>query len=116
MQEPVVDTVQDLNIMSVSEYAQIMKEAGLTGSGRSGPSDKIQVEHVFVFDVSERWEKVVKGIAVGCLDLGRHVVESLRIFAIAGSVGILLWGTSELIASFRTSKRFDDGQGGKVGY
>jgi hypothetical protein len=97
--------------MSMSEYAQIMKEAGLIRSDRGG-SDKIQVEHVFVFDVTEKWEKVVKGIALGCLDLGRHVVNSLRIIAVAGSIGILLWGTSQLVASFRKSTKVITGSQG----
>ena len=92
----------------MSELAQIMKEAGLS-SGSSG--EKIQVEHVFIFDVTEKWEKIVKGIALGCLDLGRHAVDSLRIFAIAGSVGILLWGTSQLVASFRSRKGLEGDEG-----
>lgn len=97
----------------MSEYAQIMKEAGFTSGGgkNGGVSDKIQVEHVFVFDVTEKWEKIVKGIALGCLELGRHVVDTLRVVAVAGSIGILLWGTSQLVTSFR-SKRLD-GEGSK---
>jgi hypothetical protein len=106
--------------MSMSEIAQVMKEAGLVGTGgggsggsgggKSGTSsstslmmDKIQVEHILVLDVSEKWEKIVKGVAVGCLELGRHVVDTLRIAAIACSAGLLLWGVSHLIQACRNN-------------
>jgi len=87
--------------MSASELSQIMREAGLTGGAGGGGSDKIQVEHVLVVSLSEATDKLCKGIVLGCLDLGRHLVESCRILAIAGSVSLLLWGSARLIESFR---------------
>lgn len=80
----------------MSELAQIMREAGLS----AGNSDKIRVEHVLILEVSEKADKIAKAIAVGLLELGRHVVESIRILAVAGSVAVILWGTSQLITSF----------------
>jgi hypothetical protein len=95
--------------MSMSEYAQIMKEAGIMTSvggvngkmDSAGGDNRIQVEHIFVFDISERWEKVCKGAILGLLNLGRHVVDSLRIVAIASSAAFLLWGCSQVIVSIR---------------
>jgi hypothetical protein len=99
--------------MSMTEIAQVMKEAGLMaggsstqGSGGGGAAaDKIRVEHMLVLDVSEKWEKIIKGIALACLELGRHLVDSVRIVAVAGAVGVLLWGTSQLVASFRSPQQ-----------
>jgi hypothetical protein len=104
--------------MSVSEYAQIMKEVGIIssssgGAGKSGSSivdNKIQVEHIVIFDVTERWEKICKAAVVGFFNLGRHMVDSVRIVAIAGSIGIVLWGCSSLVTSLR-SKRLSQGDG-----
>ena len=105
--------------MSISEYAQIMKEAGIMSSiGEvSGKVDgavgdnRIQVEHIFVFDVTERWEKICKGAILGLLNLGRHVVNTMRIVAIAGSAALILWGFSQVIVSLRRrpSMQGDDG-------
>lgn len=104
--------------MSISEYAQIMKEAGMISSvgGGNGKLDgaigdnKIRVEHIFLFDVTERWEKICKGAILGLLNLGRHVVDSLRIVAIAGSAALILWGCSQVIASIRKNAvKQDDG-------
>lgn len=104
--------------MSISEYAQIMKEAGMISSvgGGNGKLDgaigdnKIRVEHIFLFDVTERWEKICKGAILGLLNLGRHVVDSLRIVAIAGSAALILWGCSQVIASIRKKAvKQDDG-------
>jgi hypothetical protein len=81
----------------MSELAQIMREAGLS----TGNADKIRVEHVFIVEVSEKADKIAKALAVGLLELGHHVAESFRIFAMAGSAAIILWGTSQLITSFR---------------
>ena len=97
--------------MSISDYAQIMKEAGIMASvgsnggvgkvdGSTGDS-RIQVEHIFVFDVTERWEKICKGAILGLLNLGRHMVDSIRIVAIAGSAALILWGCSRVILSVR---------------
>jgi hypothetical protein len=84
--------------MSMTEIAQVMKEAGLMaggsstqgsgGSGSGAAADKIRVEHMLVLDVSEKWEKIIKGIALACLELGRHLVDSVRIVAVAGAVGV----------------------------
>jgi hypothetical protein len=96
--------------MSMTEIAQVMKEAGLMaggstqGSGSGGASDKIRVEHMLVLDVSEKYEKIIKGIALACLELGRHLVDSVRIVALGSAVGVLLWGTSRLVASFRSPR------------
>ena len=94
--------------MSLSEYAQIMKEMGLTassslpdGSKGNSTNDKIFVEHKIILDASERVEKILKGTILGLLDLGRHVVDTWRIVAIAGSIGFVMWGCSSLIASYR---------------
>jgi hypothetical protein len=91
----------------MSEISQIMREVGVTNNTGSC-SDKIQVEHRFMFDVSESFGKILKGIALGGLDLGRHVVHSFRIFAIASSVGIILWGASRLVEAFSCSKRLEE--------
>lgn len=103
--------------MSLSEIAQIMKEAGLTssstggvrgtggGSGDGSGDGKILVEHVFVFDVSEKWEKTVRGVALGCLELGRHAVDSLRLVAVAGSIALLLWGASRIVVVAGSARR-----------
>lgn len=100
--------------MSLSELAQIMREAGLASAGSDASAsngmssdNKFRVEHIFVLDVSEKWEKIVKGVALGCLDLGRHFVHSIRVLAVAGSIGFLLWGTSRLIDSLRQRKTKD---------
>jgi hypothetical protein len=104
--------------MSMTEIAQVMKEAGLmagggsthgSGGGGGGAADKIRVEHMLVLDVSEKWEKIIKGIALAFLELGRHVVDSVRIVAVASAVGMLLWGTSQLVASFRSPRRLRKG-------
>jgi hypothetical protein len=94
--------------MSISEYAQIMKEAGISGGGHNGKThgvaigdNRIQIEHMLIVDISERWEKICKGAILALLELGHHVVHSLRIVAIAGSVGIVLWGCSRLITSIQ---------------
>jgi hypothetical protein len=101
--------------MSVSEYTQLMREAGLVSSAgiSSGTSsnvdNKIQVEHVFIFDVSERWEKICKGAILGLLNLGRDLVGTLHIVAIAASISMVLWGCSNLVASLRSKSlpRYD---------
>jgi hypothetical protein len=104
--------------MSISEYAQIMKEAGIMASvgGGSGKVDgangdnRIQVEHIFVFDVAERWEKVCKGAILALLNLGHHVVDTMRIVAIAGSAALILWGCSQVIVSIRRKPSILDGR------
>ena len=89
--------------MSASEMSQLMREVGLTSSSASSSGgDKIQVEHVLIFTLSESTDKLCKGIVLGFLDLGRKLVESCRILAIAGSVSLALWGTSRLIESLRS--------------
>ena len=85
--------------MSASELSQLMREAGLTTTTTTG--DKIQVEHVLVITLSEATDKLCRGIVLGTLDLGRKLVECVRILTIAGSVSLLLWGTCRLIESFR---------------
>ena len=93
--------------MSISEYAQIMKETGIMaavrGSGADGTigDSRIQVEHVFVFDTTERWEKLCKGTILGLLNLGRHVVDSIRILTMAGSAALIFWGCSQLVLSIQ---------------
>lgn len=92
--------------MSISEYSQIMKEAGIMasvggGGGKVDGDNRIQVEHVFVFDVSERWEKICKGAILGMLNLGRHVFDSIRIVAIGASAALILWGFSQVVISIR---------------
>ena len=99
--------------MSVSEYTQLMKEAGIAsfGTGSSGSSvidNKIQVEHILIFDVSERWEKVCKGTILALLDVGKEVVGTFRIVAVAGSICMLLWGCSNLIESIRGKRLSQD--------
>jgi hypothetical protein len=95
----------------MTEIAQVMKEAGLMAGGSThgsggggGAADRIRVEHMLLLDVSEKWEKIIKGIALACLELGRHVVDSVRIVAVASAVGVLLWGTSQLVASFQSPR------------
>ena len=71
------------------------------GGGKVDGDNRIQVEHVFVFDVSERWEKICKGAILGMLNLGRHVFDSIRIVAIGASAALILWGFSQLVISIR---------------
>ena len=100
--------------MSISEYAQIMKEAGMmtsVGGGKVGGAvgdNRIRVDHIFLFDVTERWEKVCKGAILGLLNLGRHVVDTIRIAAVSGSAALILWGCSQVIASIRSRSAIQD--------
>ena len=105
--------------MSISEYTQIMKEAGIMtpvggGLGKAGSTagdNRIQVEHIFTFELSERCDKVCKGAILGLLNLGRHVVDSIRIVAIAGSAALILWGCSQVIVSIRKRPLFKSHDG-----
>ena len=99
------------SVMSASELSQLMREVGLSSSSStsSGGGDKIQVEHVLIFTLSESTDKLCKGAVLGFLGLGRQLVESCRILAIAGSVSLVLWGTSRLIESMRSRKSLRDG-------
>lgn len=91
--------------MSVSEFSQIMREAGLsssTSTSSSSNNDKIRVEHVFVLQLSENTDRIAKGLTLALLEIGRSLAESCRIVAIGAAMGFLLWGTARLIESTRT--------------
>jgi len=92
--------------MSASELSQLMREAGMTSTSSSPSSggDKIQVEHILVITLSEATDKLCKGVVLGCLEVGRKLAESFRILTMAASVSLLLWGTSRLIESVRSSR------------
>jgi hypothetical protein len=88
--------------MSAKEYSSLMKEMGVTSSsGVDG--DSIRVEHVLVFSMTEKWERALDKWVHLTLDLSREMVASLRLIATATSIAIVLWGTSKLIASFRSN-------------
>ncbi len=95
----------------MSEYAALLKEMG---GGTSGSDDTIKVEHVFIFSMTEKWERTLTHkIIPMVLDLARETVKSLRLVAIAASVALLLWGTSHLIKSIRGDN--DSSHGNKDG-
>jgi len=75
-----------------------MKEAGIS-------SEKIEIEHVFIFSLNEKWEKTVQKAADILLDLAGETIYSLRIVSYAASACLVLWGTSKLIQSIRENKK-----------
>ena len=79
-------------------YSQLMKEAGLG-------SEKIEIEHVFIFSFNEKWEKTVQKAVNVLLDLTHEAVYSLRIVSYAASACLVLWGSSKLIHSIRQNKK-----------
>ena len=108
-------------MVSLSEHAQIMKEMGITpssggtGAGRNAggssaataAAETIKIQHVVVIPHSPKWEALIQRAVDGWLALGRHVVTqlvpSMKVFLMACSVSVVLYGTSHLIASFRTT-------------
>ena len=68
-------------------------------------TEKVIVEHIFVLTIPERTDKLARTLAGAALELGRHVVKSIRLVAVATSAGILLWGTARLIESIRRRRR-----------
>ena len=97
--------------MSASELSQLMREVGLSSSSSSsssGSGEKIQVEHILILSLSEATDKLCKGVVLGFLELGRNLVQSCRILAMAGSISLVLWGTSHLIDSLRSRRSFGD--------
>ena len=96
-------------MVSLSEHAQILKEVGL-GSTNTSNNETIRIQHVFLFAMndamSQRWETIVQRAVEGWLALGRQIVVALlpcvRLLITAGSVYLVLYGTSQVIASIQS--------------
>lgn len=87
----------------MSDMTQLFKEVN------GGSSDKVVVEHILVVTIPESTDKLARALAGAALELGRHIVKSFRLVALATSTGILLWGTARLVESLRSPRRrFDD--------
>ena len=93
--------------LSLSEHAQIMKEVS------GGTAESVKLQHVFVFHLNEkqsqRWEALIQRAVDGWLALGRHTVEillpTMQLLGAAVSATLLLYGTSHLIQTLRSSRR-----------
>jgi hypothetical protein len=97
----------------MSDLAQIMKELGVVGAGGASAGDNgaVKVEHILVFSLSDPTDQLVRGMVGVLQQFGRHAVQSLRIVAIGGAVGMVLYGTARLIEALRQR---DDSNRGKL--
>jgi len=81
------------------EYSSLLKEMG--GSNGATGNDSYQVEHLFIFGVAEKWDKVVLTAVQGALSASREAVACARILTAAASLALVLWGTSCVIKSLK---------------
>ena len=99
--------------MSSKEFSTIMKEMGVTNSGSSVDGESFRVEHILVLSITEKWERALDKWVHLTLDLSREMVASMRLVATAASIAMILWGTSKVITSLRSSNNSNkDGDGG----
>jgi hypothetical protein len=92
-------SVFSLLTMSMREYSSLLKEMG--GSNGATGNDSYQVEHLFIFGVAEKWDKVVLTAVQGALSASREAVACARILTAAASLALVLWGTSCVIKSLK---------------
>jgi hypothetical protein len=64
-------------------------------------SETVKVEHLFTFNVSEKWEKPLKKVVDSCLDLSYQWAESFRIIGVGIAGYLFLIGTARLIDSIK---------------
>jgi hypothetical protein len=91
--------------MSLSDYSTILKELSANGNGDAGNSgDILKVVHNCVLSLDDKWDLLIQRTAKGIIELGQHIVISLRLVAVATSISLVLWGTSKVITASRTVK------------
>jgi hypothetical protein len=66
------------------------------------------VDHVFTFNVSDKWDKPLRRLAESGMDIGYHFAESFRFIAIGISAYFVLFGTAKLIEACRDKKSRDE--------
>jgi hypothetical protein len=96
-----------------SEQTQLFQELGIMAAAAD---TTIQIQHTFLLPHSPRWEKITERAVDGWLVLGRHVVTALlpplRWLLTAGSVYLVLYGTSLLVNSLSVNRRDDSNMRG----
>jgi hypothetical protein len=64
-------------------------------------SDTVKVEHMFTFNVSEKWEKPLKKVVDSWLDLSYQWADSFRIIGVGIAGYLFLIGTARLVDSIK---------------
>jgi hypothetical protein len=77
--------------------------AGGVGGG-GGDVMNMRVEHVLVWRLEEKWEKVVAHVTMVVLEQSRQLVASLQLVLYATSACLVLYGTAQLVKAIRRGK------------
>ena len=101
----------DSNFSSgTSSYHNIMNaltgSSGLSGAGLD--SEKVKIEHVFVFQIDSKLERPFRRIVETALKLSYHWAESFRIVGIGLAAYLVLLGTSKLIETIKQPRQIDN--------
>jgi hypothetical protein len=65
----------------------------------------VKVEHLFTFQVNEKWEKPMKKVVDSLLDLSYQWADSFRIIGVGIAGYLFLIGTARLVDSIKANRQ-----------
>lgn len=66
-------------------------------------TESITVQHLLTLGFSDKWERTLRGIVVGCLEISRHYMHTFRILGYGTSAYLVLLGMARVIEATKSN-------------